>query len=445
MGTGEILCQKGGLTDLKATTHNLINGTIESTSLDKSAIYKGKTVKGVQEISCAFENLQEGSVVELSYSQLSYGFVIPFWKFQHSIPTLWSEYSINDPYSNFKYQYHLTGSHRLSEHLNTSKDKYQRWAMTDVPALKRESSMPNSDPYRAGIMFYDENGSWRQIHKDYWSSPFGAGVIKYHEYLIKKTRELTTGLSQKEKIKIISDYIKGAVKWNGVKDIFADEPKIILDKKEGTSADINLLFGSMLEKAGFNVDLVLLSTRDHGDLLSDFPSLRQFNYVICRVMVDTAEVLLDATDPLLQYDMLPNRCLNHRGFLVASDMHGWIEIEPRHREKISIQAELQMDSLGQIQGNVKQTNAGYAAYEARKISNHEGADALKKHLLNIDEWDATELKVGNLESINKPVLVDYKIQMKDVASQTAERIYFHPFLFLNEETNPFVNSERIIP
>jgi hypothetical protein len=35
--------------------------------------------------------------------------------------------------------------------------------------------------------------------------------------------------------------------------------------------------------------------------------------------------------------------------------------------------------------------------------------------------------------------------MKDGVSQTGERIYFHPFLFLNAETNPFINSERIYP
>jgi hypothetical protein len=437
--------EKGSLTDLKATTYNLVNGTIQSTSVSKEAVYKGKTVKGIQEISCAFENLQEGSVVELTYSELSYGFVIPFWKFQHTIPTLLSEYSIDDPYSNLRYKYHITGSHPLSKHLTTSKDKYQRWAMTDVPAFKRESSMPDIDVYRAGIMFYEENGSWAQIHGEYWISPSAAGVVRDNEYLIKKTRELTSGLSAREKVKAISNYIKSTVKWNGVKDIFAEEPRFVLEKNEGTAADINLLFGSMLEKAGFEVDLILLSTRDHGDLIFDFPSFRQFNYVICRVMIENTEMFLDATDPLLPFDMLPIRCLNHRGFLVASDMFGWVNIEPAYREKISIQADLQMDSLGQIHGTVKQTNDGYAGYESRKTSLAGGENALKKNLLNIETWDASELKVGNLDDIHKPVLLEFKIQMKEGANQNGERIYFQPFLFLRNETNPFIVSERTFP
>ena len=53
--------------------------------------------------------------------------------------------------------------------------------------------------------------------------------------------------------------------WNGSSVRFTDTPfKKVLEDKKGSSSEINLLLASMLEKLDFNVNAVLVSTRDHG-------------------------------------------------------------------------------------------------------------------------------------------------------------------------------------
>lgn len=431
---------------LKAVSHNLAGNTIQSTEIPENAFLRKKIVRGVDEISFAFPNLAEGSIVELSFAEKSFGFVLPFWKFQSTVPTLYSEYSINDLYNNFKYDYHLTGTLQPTEQEKSVDGKFQRWMFKNVPSFKTEVLMPDIDLYRAGIVLYVKGDTWMTVHKRYTLSPSSIGVIQ-DNYVIRKTKELIAGQTNpKEKIKIISDFVKKEVKWNGGQDIYAYDPETVLRKKEGSSGDINLLLASMLDKAGFTVNLVLLSTRDHGVVMYDFPSLRQFNYVVCHVEVEGTIFLLDATEEFLPYDLLPERCSNHKGFFVGREEFGWIAIEPKVPEKISIQAELELSSYGQIQGIVKQTNQGYAAFEARSIANTKGEDDLRKYLLNHHEWDVSDLKVTNIkENILQPVLLEYKIQMRDDSNQSGERIYFNPFLFMKQESNPFLSDERIYP
>jgi hypothetical protein len=86
------------ISGIKGATYRLVGGKVQVDKLEKSAIFENKSDKNFTSHKFTLPNVQEGSVVEFTYQiQSNYDTEIPTWRFQHSIPTLWSEYWVNAP------------------------------------------------------------------------------------------------------------------------------------------------------------------------------------------------------------------------------------------------------------------------------------------------------------------------------------------------------------
>jgi hypothetical protein len=66
----------------------------------------------------------------------------------------------------------------------------------------------------------------------------------------------------------------------------------------------------MLIHAGINSTPIILGTRNNGVVNEIFPIMEKFNYVITSCIIDSSEVLLDASEPLLGFNHLPLQCYN---------------------------------------------------------------------------------------------------------------------------------------
>lgn len=91
-----IVTGESRITDFKCTIYNYENGVINSTKIQKDAVYKEK-VRGIKSNSIAIPNAKVGSVIDYSYTIKIPYYTIFKWNFQHSIPVLWSEYEIFFP------------------------------------------------------------------------------------------------------------------------------------------------------------------------------------------------------------------------------------------------------------------------------------------------------------------------------------------------------------
>jgi hypothetical protein len=444
-GTMKFFVQKGGMYKLKGATYNLINDKIIVDELPEISIFKRKYNKYSEEISVAFSNLREGCIVELSYTEKAENAYLPNWTFQHTIPIIYSEYSLSSPIADFTS--HINGSIPITEHESKYDGKFQKWVMRNLPAFKPEPLMQDKSIYLSSVQFVTSYKSWVEIAQKYSTSAESAGILEFHGYLKKKAKELTEGMiNPKAKIKAISDYIKGEVNWNGVDDIYAEEPKTILLKKEGTTADINLMFGSMLKKAGLDVNLVLLSTRDNGVIKEELPTFSNFNYVICEVAIDSVTtVFVDATDRYLPFDVLPEKCLNHKGFLIARGKFGWRKIEPIQRDKIGVNADVNISHKGLFQGKVRVNIAEYAAYHTKKTLKESTEPELIKEYFKSPNWNTRDLKITSSDVVTEPIILDYNFESDELGTTSNNIIYLNPFLFLKEEANPFKSDDRIYP
>ena len=443
-GNRRFFVNKEGQLKIKGMTYNVENGAIQRSELADQSILRRKYNKHLEEISIAFPNVKEGSVVEFMYTEKHFGFYVPGWKFQYTIPTRWSEYTITVPFRN--YVTHMRGSLKPATHEIKYDGGYQKWLMTNIPAFVEEPLMPDKDVYISTVEFAVKYRSWNDVNTHFRETESFSDIISKHNYLKRKVDELTAGFTDsRQKIKSISDYIKHEVQFNGVHDFYGINPNELFDKKTGTAGDINLLFASMLEKAGLKVNMVLLSTRDHGFILEGFPSLSQFNYVVCEVTLADGELLVDATEKYLPFDLLPPGCFNHKGFLVSPTQYGWISIEPLQRDKIMVDANFTLSENGQLKGKLRSFKEGYAAFKARKKFMEGGEDEYRKDFIGGKLWNIERSEILNMNAVEKPVIENYDLSLDDYATISNGLIYFNPHIFLREELNPLTNDKRQYP
>jgi hypothetical protein len=449
---------------LKAVTYNLENGKVVESKMNKDAIFKEKFNRNINLQKFTLPNVKEGSVLEYSYTVNSDFLAnFPNWKFQYTIPVRYSEYNAIIP-DFFVMERYMQGYVPATKYDVQNRaqsgysEKLHHWVITHVPAFKEEPFMTSEDDYVSKMNFalayinfpgqpsQEIMGTWEKLVANLKESEYFGKVITGSNYLKKTVEELLAGKTDDlEKIEAIHNYVKSNVEWDGYKDYTAESPKTILEKKKGTSGDINLLLASMLEKAGFEVDMVLLSTRDHGFIRRPYPMSRQLNYVICRLLVNDKFIFLDATEKYIPIDFIPERCLNGEGLLVSNKSTGWISLAPKAKSKSTITADLKLDDNAELIGTVSYLRDGYDALSARKQILTKGQDNYVKDFSKRKSWAIENSAFENLDAFEKAVKEVHTITLGEHAASGGDILYINPFIESQLVENPFKSEKREYP
>lgn len=449
---------------LKAATYNFEGGRMVQSTMSKDAVFEEKfnNYRNIQKFS--LPNVKEGSVIEYSYTVVSEFFTeFPNWQFQYEIPVRWSEYWAIIP-EFFTYERYMQGYTPVDSYETQSKggSDYQatahHWISKNVPAFKEEPYMTNEADYVSKINFalaYTQfpnqpvkeiMGSWQKLNNGLLEDEsFGKAITGSH-FLKKQAEAMTAGMTDPlKKIDTIYNYVKQTLEWDGTKDMVAGNLKKIFEVKKGTVADINIALGSMLEKAGLNVEMVLLSTRDHGFIRQTYPMTKQFNYVICGVRLNDKFILLDATEKFLPIDALPERCLNGEGMVVSSTHHGWINIESKTKARTVTSAELVMDKEGELKGKLHFIRDGYDAQRMRENYKSKGHETYLKDFSSGKSWQIEKTEFQNIPLIKQSAKEIHDVTISDHASVAGNQIYINPFVLPQVQTNPFKLEKREYP
>jgi hypothetical protein len=277
------------------------------------------------------------------------------------------------------------------------------------------------------------------------SESFGA-LVEGSGFLKKQVEVVTQGqTTPSEKALVIYEFVKNNIEWNGQYRLHAFDLKSVLEAKKGNSAEINLILVSMLQKAGIKANPVLISTRDHGIVRTDFPLASQFNYVIAVAEIDGKKVLLDATDRLMPMSMLPTRCLNGKGFIISEDNSGWISLQAVSKAKIYSYADISIDGDGQLIAKMKTTRSGYAASEMRNSYYGKGEAEYVKKLSDDNHWELQKTAFENTDKISAPVTEVLDLTLPNNIQEAGDRMYINPILTDRLESNPFKSETREYP
>ena len=109
--------------------------------------------------------------------------------------------------------------------------------------------------------------------------------------------------------------------WNGNEEYIYTDNGITntWETKTGNVADINLLLINILNDAGVKATPILFSTREHGLVTPHYPFINQFNMVMAFVAIKDKTFVLDATNKMINYKLVPEKIVNTNGFIVEGE------------------------------------------------------------------------------------------------------------------------------
>jgi hypothetical protein len=454
----------------RASTFNTRNGEKTETPVTKKSFITENTSKSYKALKFNFPDVHEGSVIEYSYiirlKNNSIYTLVP-WKFQAYIPTVFSSLTVSYPeacvYKNIisgsagdvKSSNSITEAVYFGERANVVN---RNWSVQNMPAFREEPYIKSKKEHLTKLSFELASmnfpgSSFREITPTYENlatkllnrDDFGKALnTNFKSIAGKITAGLTDDLS---KLKKIHDYISSRILWNGDNDFTVSAPlRAILKKEKGNSADINIMLIAMLRSLKINADPVILSTRSNGSLNQYSAMIQQFDYLLAYVTIGDDSYLVDATDPLRPFNVLPFDCLNVTGRLIKEFDSKFVDL--KNKEKLSRSGSfiLAIDGKGSLTGSMENRYSDYSAFNIRKrikLESEEGYIDLIKALS--PDAGLTEFIIENENDPYSDLIEKCKVSITERSQIAGDEIIFNPWMLLADTKNPFISSERKFP
>jgi len=457
------------ISGLEGITYNYDNNAFTKSALDSKNVYDEKINDKWRSKKFAMPDVREGSIVEVKYLIISpYIFNMREWKFQKEIPVVASHFTLRaTPY--YGYTYIVNGITKFDEYsaeplndeilfgnLKYREMKYQ-FGMKNLPAFRDEEFITSEKDYIIGMNFelskinYPRGGSrtimstWPEISDAYLK---GDNFGKYINSAEKEAKKILpdlnlSGKTQVEQLKIIAEYVKKNYNWNGITTGYASA-KIFdfLKQKTGGSGDINLFLIGMLKAAGMDVFPLLLSTRDNGAINTKYPFSSFFNYVIAGVNINNQTVFVDATELMLPYNKLPERCVNVNALTVKPKSDKWIGITQPDIALTEKTLDISInENAGFLTANVTVAASASDGYMFRKFFSGK-PDNLVKYLVS-RKIVPQNLRIYNYRDLEKPFTFSYTSN-KEI-EKSFDKLFIAPFQDLAPSENIFKQTTRTLP
>lgn len=462
--------------DIQAVTYYTDEkGLVQKSVLDEKNIFHTKEDKHWDMVKFTLPNLRKGCIIEYKYHLESpHRWSFRTWHFQDDIPKIYSEFEAHLP-AVYNYNVSLRGPYKLTdmkselEHecfspgngikCDCSKMSY---IMKDVPAFVREEYMTAPKNFMSAIYFelsdyVDLNTGakikvtkdWKDVDYELKHDESFGGQIRRSGLMKDRMQSIIAGKTDDlSKAQTIYQYMQKNFKWNGYINWWSDDGiRKAMDNHSGSVGDINLTLIAALSASGINTDAVLLSTRDHGVVNKLYPVESDFNYVVAKVNIGDKSYLLDATDPMLPFGLLPFKCINDQGRVINMNKPSyWIDLTASEKRINTYAFDLTLQDDGKMKGTMVSYSSGYEALNARKAikkfnSTDEYVDKLDNDLKKIKILKST---IENLDSLDKPLVEKYDIEI-DAYKGLKDKLLFNPFLAGRTEENPFKLQERNYP
>ncbi|MCD0487385.1 DUF3857 domain-containing protein [Pedobacter sp. MC2016-14] len=468
---------------MDAATYNLENDKIVVSKLARDARFSEKHDKNWTVKKFTLPNVKEGSIVEYRYKIKSdYLFNLRDWYFQGSLPTLYSEFDVRIP-EYFKYKlagkgyiqlnplkresisesYYIPSTSTSSAGNITANALEMKWNVANVPAIKNEKFITTLEDYISkvefeltathypGSIYKDLTSNWEKIVEDLLEDENFGKFITKNSYSKSILPAILKGEKNPElQMQLIYDYVKRTVKWDDKYRRYTGETSIkaVLEKKSGSSADINFSLLNLLTTAGFNASPVLVSTRENGTH-PGYPMLSKFNNVIVQVEIDSVVHLLDATDKFLCSDVIAYENLCHQGFKIDTKAKNgaWISLEQTKPSRNNAFYNLVLTEDNKLTGNLYLSYTNYAAvnHRNRYASATNEAEYLKNYKKDKPGLEIKNYKIENLDNLGEALTETMDVTIEDNVEEAGNLVILTPLLYERTTENPFKMDERNFP
>ena len=444
-------------------------GGMRRVELEGRSIVEDEVSDGVREVRFSMPALAPGAIFEVEYTLDSENILVPpVWYFQSSEPTLVSEYRFEIP-EFFGYVHYTQGVVETAAPKGVRARNWEaaehRWTARDVPALREEPYMTTPEDYVAKIETQLSQtsfpgqpvrpvlSSWAKVAEELTDhGEFGRRLRRNRR--VEALAGTASG-TDADKARALYDLVRTGYVWNEEGGIFADRDlDAVVEARGGSAAELNLLLLALLREADVKATPVLVSTRQNGRPLQQYPILSQFDHVLVLVEPEGGELaLLDATDPHQPYGRLPADALSGQGWLADPARPEWFSFDPPSDTATLTMVRGALHDDGRVDGTLTLRLNGYDARNLRARLAREAADAPAAAAAEAaeeaaaeaaDAADAVDIEtvlVKNLDDVYAPVDVEstFSTAAGDVVG---DEIYLTPFVVMRLDENPFERPSR---
>jgi hypothetical protein len=464
------------ISNIKAVTYYKDdNGFTQKAELEDKKIYPVKENKYWASAKFALPGLRNGCVIEYKYHIESFQwYKIRPWYFQDDIPKLYSEFEVHIP-AFYTFNASLKGYLKLTKNKSKVEGKcfethgascdcsLINYGMANIPAFKEDDYMTAPKNFLSAINFelvewtnpndgvkHKETKEWRDIDYSLKTDYAFGGQLKRKSLFKDKVAPMIAGKTDDlAKAKAI---YQGWQKWfksDKFIGIYSDNISKAWDTHSGDVAAINLSLSAALASAGLNSEVVLLSLRDNGAINTLYPVIGDFDYVVAKVNIGDKTYLLDATDPLLPFGMLPFKCLNDKGRVFNLDKPSYfMDMTLPQREKSSYILDVTLTDDGKLKGTLTNYSTGYEAYKRRsEIKKFNSIDEYVENMSSkLPKWKITKSEINNLDSLDMPVAEHYDVEIKVYDKlEESNKLTFNPYFIGRRTNNPLKLNDRSFP
>ncbi len=456
---------------LEGITYNYENGALNRSVLEAKNIFTEKINNNWRRKVFALPNVKEGSIIEIKYTIITpFLFNLREWGFQKKIPVIESLFHLKAvPF--YEYAYIVKGTKRFDISTNEVIANEIRWGnwtyreglytfgMKNLPAFKDETFITSTNDYMVNMSLQlskvhypdgrrsqDIMSTWPAISTAFLKEDnFG----KYIKDAVKEGKKIIpelnlTDKTTDDKIKAIIDYVKFTYRWNGeYRRYTTAKLSNFLKEKTGGSADMNLFALGLLNAAGIDAKPVLLSTRGNGLIDEQYPFEKFFNYEIIQVRDGDKTCYFDATERLLKYDELPDRCINIRGLVLDQKSPEWVNILQNDVALTEKKFEIRCnEDLSKLNSTVTFTAYDFDAFSYRNQYSGEESN-LKELLQKRNIIPAGNISIENSLDLEKPFV--FTFQAETPLSSVPDKLFIAPFLNQSLTENIFKQTTRSLP
>ncbi|AXT51196.1 DUF3857 domain-containing protein [Aquimarina sp. BL5] len=494
--TEELFLYKNGsdkesVTGLKGTTFTIADGKIKETKLKKDGVFKSEFSENYNQQKFTMPSIEEGSVIEYKYRVVSpFLSIIDRIYLQYKIPVKKMEVKVASP-EYFSYKKFSTGYLPVNLKESTSNDKitfnnkvrsrpthgqgggtsfYQNSVdfkvkvdnveSTDVPAFKEEPYSGNAQNYISSlsyelsfVKFPNEaidyrSTTWEDVTKKIYKSPSFGDELKKTSYYKEDVNNLIQGATgEVEKVSLIYSFVKSKMNWNKKRGVYTRKGvKKAYKEGTGNASEINLMLTSMLAYAKIDANPVIASTSDR--LISLFPTLNGFNYVLTRVKLSDGSIFyLDATDKYGMPNILPNRIVKGMGRVIAKNgTSQMVSFRPTKPSANIYQVQCQIDDQGIAKGKVSISHRDYLAHNFRAVyATKDDESKVKRFEKRYGITELDEYTIKGVKEYGKGINERFNFIIEDEIEAIDDEIFFSPLLFLRDKENVFKSDDRKYP
>lgn len=468
--------------NIKAITYNLENGIIQETKLESNQIFKDKVSKNWFVSKFTMPSVKPGSIIEITYTIKSeFLQYLRDWKFQSKYPHLWSEYQVEIP-SYFNYLFYSQGIKNF--HQSTKKTEYRtylitndygaggtdfdrigtnvnvaKWVMKDIPPIKNETYISTPENHLTKIEFQLQSislpntapreiiGNWLTVaDKMIKDEDFGLTLSKPNNWLDDDLKKLLGNSADPlEKAKKIYYQVQNNFTSTGQGYIYLTEPlKTIYGKKKGTCTDLNLLLAAMLKHEKIEAYPLILSTTNNGKTNELYPLMDKYNYVVIACKINEHTYYLDASEPLIGFGRLPEKCYNGQARIIDV-MPKAIDLSADSvKETKQTSVFLGHNNKGEIEGSFTSNMGYFESLDLRNKIKKTSIEAYTKEIKSAfgTDYDITDLTLDSLSLNEEPIIKKFNFSLPN---SNQDIIYFNPVFSDEYKENPFSVSTRMFP